>query len=154
MQKTLAKLWCNCTLALLLAAAPLALADDTEPVAALLEQLQSTWNAGDMDGYLALYRGDEELSLMFGNTVLRGRPAVRALFRKHYPDQEQMGRFAIDTLEVRLLSADVAIALGTFTHVFPRETINGGFSHVLGRAADGSWKIEHEHTSRGSVTPH
>ena len=120
---------------------------------ATIRALQTTWNQADMDGYLAAYRNDEQLSLVFGNTILRGLNTVSEVFRSNYPDEHNMGKFTIDTLSVRYLTDDVAVATGTFEHVFPHETIQGGFSHVLMRE-DGGWVIQHEHTSRGKTITH
>ena len=126
----------------------------TDAVKAVISSLQETWNSGDMDGYLARYAPDESLRLTFGNTVVEGWSALDALFRESYPDPYRMGRFTIDRVDVQLLSADVAVAYGNFTHVFPHETIKGGFSHALTREANGGWIIRHERTSRAEVITH
>ena len=62
-----------------------------------------------------------------------------------------MGDFTVDSLEVRLLTDDVAVASGAFEHVFAELTVRGSFSHVLKKQDDGRWLIEHEHTSRTEV---
>ena len=124
---------------------------DRGAVEAVIRSLQEHWNAGDMAGYLARYVQNDALRLTFGNTIVEGWDALDTLFRASYPDPERMGRFTIDRLETRLVDDDAAIALGNFTHVFPHETIKGGFTHVLRRTADGDWIIVHERTSRGEV---
>lgn len=118
---------------------------------AVIMGLEEAWNRGDMSAYLDLYQKDESLSLTFGNTVVQGWTALDALFRKSYPDPVRMGRFSIDRIDVLLVGDDAAVAYGNFTHVFPTETIKGGFSHVLSLTQDGSWVIRHERTSRGEV---
>lgn len=128
-------------------------ASDTPGAEAVIRSLQTTWNRADMDGYLAAYRNDEQLRLVFGNTILEGMNSVSEVFRRNYPDEHNMGKFTIDSLSVRYLSDDVAVATGTFEHVFPHETIQGGFSHVLMRE-EGGWVIQHEHTSRGKTISH
>lgn len=122
-----------------------------EPARAVIMMLEDTWNSGDMTGYLAQYQQDDSLSLTFGNTVVEGWTALNTLFRKSYPDPKRMGRFSIDRLDVQMLREDAAIAYGNFTHVFPKETIKGGFTHVLSRNTSGKWIIRHERTSRGEV---
>ncbi|MFN2289481.1 MAG: SgcJ/EcaC family oxidoreductase [Chromatocurvus sp.] len=127
-------------------------AEDAESeVRAVIAGLQTSWNAADMDGYLAAYNRDDSMSLTYGNTVVQGWDALNALFRKSYPDEERMGKFSIDSIAVTLLGDDAAVAYGNFTHVFPEETIHGGYSHVLARLEDGRWIIQHERTSRGDV---
>lgn len=131
---------------------PAQAADAEREVQAVIAGLQSTWNAADMDGYLAAYRRDDSMSLTYGNSVVQGWDALNALFRQSYPDETRMGKFTIDSLAVTVLGDDAAIAYGNFTHVFPDETIHGGYSHVLARHEDGRWIIQHERTSRGDVT--
>ncbi|MFK8042344.1 YybH family protein [Congregibacter sp.] len=125
--------------------------EDERAVASVIMSLQKTWNSGDMSGYLALYQQDDSLRLTFGNTVVEGWSALDSLFRKSYPDPLRMGRFTVDRVDVQILSQDAAVAYGNFTHVFPKETIKGGFSHVLTQNASGNWIIRHERTSRGEV---
>lgn len=128
-------------------------ADAESDVRAVIAGLQTTWNAGDMDGYLSAYRRDDSMSLTYGNTVVQGWDALDTLFRQSYPDEARMGKFTIDSIAVTLLGDDAAIAYGNFTHVFIEETIAGGYSHVLARDDAGDWLIQHERTSRGEVTP-
>lgn len=128
-------------------------AEPEDSVTAVVQGLQTSWNAGDMSGYLDAYRRDESMSLTFGNTVVQGWEALNTMFRSHYPDKVRMGTFTIDSLAVTLLGSDAAIAYGNFTHVFIEETIVGGYSHVLQRQDDGRWLIQHERTSRGEVIP-
>lgn len=113
--------------------------------------LETTWNSGDMSGYLALYQADESLSITFGNTVIQGWAAADRIFRESYPDPVRMGRFSIDRLEITSVGPDTAFAYGNFTHEFPGEIIKGGFSHVVTRDVAGAWIIRHERTSRGEV---
>lgn len=138
--------------------AAFAQADDAAPagsaegaVEAVIRSLQEHWNRGDMTGYLARYEESERLRLTFGNTIVEGWDALDSLFRASYPDPERMGRFSIDRIETRQIGDDTAMALGNFTHVFPHETIHGGFTHVLRRDGSGQWIIIHERTSRGEV---
>ncbi|GAB5413549.1 MAG: hypothetical protein Cons2KO_11520 [Congregibacter sp.] len=128
-------------------------ADDEADVRAVFEKLESTWNAGNMDGYLSAYAATGPMTLTFGNQQVVGLEALTKLFKASYPDPKRMGRFTIDTLSIDFLDANTAVGYGGFTHYFPKETIHGGFSHVLVREDDG-WVIRHERTSRASVEHH
>lgn len=125
--------------------------DSEGEVKAVIAGLEATWNAGDMDGYLAAYEQDDSMSLTYGNSVVQGWNALNTLFRTSYPDEARMGKFTIDSIAVTLLGDDAAIAYGNFTHVFAEETVIGGYTHVLKRESDGRWIIQHERTSRGKV---
>lgn len=120
----------------------------------LTDGLQSDWNAGDMEAYLATYWKSDDLSVMFGNQSVRGWNAMAEMFRGAWSTEEAMGDFTARDVAVRQIGPDTVIASGQFTHVFPAETIDGSFTHVWKQQADGQWLIAHEHTSRGSVQEH
>ena len=127
---------------------------EEDAVEAVIRGLQSDWNAADMTAYLDAYGKGDDMRLVYGKTWLAGWDAVDRMFRETWPDEHRMGKFTIDAMEVRLLTAEVAVATGSFEHVFPHETIRGAFTHVLEKTPDGSWEIEHEHTSRGETIVH
>ena len=125
-----------------------------DAVEAVIRGLQADWNAADMAAYLDAYAKDDATRLVYGKGWLSGWDAVNNVFREQYPDEHRMGKFTIDTMEVRLLTDDVAVATGSFEHVFPHETIRGAFTHVLEKTQGGRWVIRHEHTSRGETIVH
>jgi len=127
---------------------------EEDAVEAVIRGLQSDWNAADMTAYLDAYGKSDDMRLVYGNSWLAGWDAVNRVFRDQYSDEHRMGKFTIDAMEVRLLTEDVAVATGSFEHVFPHETVRGAFTHVLEKTPDGSWEIEHEHTSRGETIVH
>jgi len=116
----------------------------------LTEKLETDWNSGDMDAYLAAYWNDANMSLMFGDGGLRGWQAVKDLFSSSWTTEEAMGDFEVDEMEVRMIRPDIAIASGSFEHRFPAETIVGAFTHVWQHTEGGEWLIVHEHTSRAN----
>ncbi len=117
----------------------------------LTDNLQSDWNAGDMEGYLASYWNSADLSIMFGNQSVRGWNAMAEMFRGAWSTDEAMGDFTARDVVIRQIGPDTVISSGQFTHVFPAETVDGSFTHVWKHQADGQWRIAHEHTSRGSA---
>jgi ketosteroid isomerase-like protein len=123
----------------------------TDEIETVLRGLEVDWNAGDISAYLAAYARNEDLRMLSTAGIIEGWEELDAEYRKHFPDELRMGDFKIISLDVRLLTEDVAIASGTFEHVFVNETIRGPFSHVLRRQPDGSWRIELEHVSRSEV---
>jgi limonene-1,2-epoxide hydrolase len=111
-------------------------------------QLQSDWNGGDMEAYLAAYWNSDDFSLMFGDQSVRGWNALAGMFRGAWTTEEDMGDFTARDIVLHQVSPDTVISSGAFTHVFPAETIQGSFTHVWKQLEDGSWVIAHEHTSR------
>jgi limonene-1,2-epoxide hydrolase len=129
-------------------------ADKTETaIIGLTEKLQTDWNDGDMEAYLAAYWNSENTSLMFGDKAVRGWETVATMFRNTWTTEENMGNFSTHDVVVRQITADTAISSGGFQHVFPKETIDGSFTHVWKLFEDGRWLIVHEHTSRKNLQP-
>ena len=110
-------------------------------------RLQNDWNSGDMEGYLAAYWKDPGVSMMFGDTGLRGWQAIADLFRATWATEHAMGDFSTRDVAVKVLDDETAISSGAFRHVFPAETVEGAFTQVWRRYGD-RWLIVHEHTSR------
>ena len=129
-------------------AVPLQASDSEKEVEAVMRGLQTDWNVGDMTAYLAAYAENADLRLLSSAGILKGWDTVNTLFREQFPDEPRMGDFTMDAVEVRLLNDDVAVASGSFEHVFEDHAIRGLFSHVLRRQKDGRWLIELEHVSR------
>jgi uncharacterized protein (TIGR02246 family) len=127
---------------------------EEQAVEAVIRGLQSDWNGADMTAYLDAYAKTDEMRLVYGKSRLAGWDSVNRVFREQYPEEERMGKFTIGAMEVRLLTDDVAVATGSYEHVFPHETVRGAFTHVLEKTPDGRWVIQHEHTSRGETIVH
>jgi uncharacterized protein (TIGR02246 family) len=121
---------------------------DTAAVRAVLEEQDQAWNAGDLDRFMQTYWDDDGLTFYSGGNVMKGRKAVHERYRKTYQAEgKEMGQLTISELEVTMLSAEVAQARGRWRVVTKKETLEGLFTLVLRRFADG-WKIVHDHTSR------
>lgn len=116
-------------------------------------KLQTDWNSGDMEGYLAAYWNSDDFSLLFGDQAIRGWQSVAEMFRGAWSTEEAMGNFSAQDVALRQISPDTVISSGSFTHVFPAETVEGSFTHVWKQQQDGGWLIVHEHTSRKNVAP-
>jgi limonene-1,2-epoxide hydrolase len=125
-------------------------AEIEKEIRALTEKLQTDWNGGDMDAYLAAYWNSADTSLMFGGGGLRGWRAIHDLFTTTWTTEEAMGDFAVHEMEMRFTGSDIVIASGNFQHVFLDHTVSGAFTHVWRQVEPGLWRIVHEHTSRRS----
>ena len=119
-------------------------------IMALTKKLSIDWNQGDMEAYLGAYQQEGGTSLLFGGTILASADEIRELFTSTWTTEEQMGDFETSEVTVRLIEPGLAIARGRFDHQFPTERVTGVFSH-LWKQSDGTWKIVHEQTSRGTV---
>ena len=118
-------------------------------ILALTTKLATDWNAGEMALYLDAYSDDVEMSLLFQNRIVSSKQELTDLFTSSWTTEEAMGDFETHQVGVRQIAPGTAIARGLFEHRFPSETVRGSFSHVWQKTNAGTWKIIHEHTSRG-----
>ncbi len=118
-------------------------------VRAVLQSQQEAWNRGDIRTFMSGYENSPETTYI-GRSVVKGYQAILDNYVKRYADKSAMGHLTFHHIEVRLVSADVAITTGEF-HL-KRDARGGGdasgrFTLVLRRGAGGVWRIIHDHTS-------
>lgn len=121
----------------------------SDEILALTKKLSTDWNVGGMGAYLDAYSEDVEMSLLFQNRVIASKQELTDFFTASWATEEAMGDFETDQVSVREIAPSTAIARGLFEHRFPNETVSGAFTHVWQKTNAGSWRIIHEHTSRG-----
>ncbi|MCZ2147743.1 MAG: SgcJ/EcaC family oxidoreductase [Bryobacterales bacterium] len=117
-------------------------------VRAVLQSQQEAWNRGDIRTFMSGYENSPETTYI-GRSVVKGYQAILDNYVKRYADKSAMGHLTFHHIEVRLVSADVAITTGEF-HL-KRDARGGGdasgrFTLVLRRGAGGVWRIIHDHT--------
>jgi ketosteroid isomerase-like protein len=147
--------WLGCLLALSigLALAPPARADEAAAVRAELEREVAAWNRGDLDGYLSGYERAPTTIMIGRDRLYRGWDDIAAHYRQSYAPSDKatgrMGRLAFAQLEVQLIAADWAVAVGRWQ--LARSAAEGGpaagwFTLTLHKGRDG-WRIVLDHTS-------
>jgi|GEM_PF-709627 len=103
------------------------------------------WNAGDLDGYMALYDRSATMMMPTGRV---GLDSIRGLYVKYYFENgKPRQQLSYDSYELTSLGKDFALLTGRFIlkaseHLKQR---SGTFSLVLVRRKEG-WKILHDHS--------
>lgn len=136
-------------LLLLLAPGLLVAAEPEQAVRAVLDHQVATWNKGDIESFMTTYLDSPSITFTSTNGTTRGHRSVLERYRTRYSSRAKMGALRFDVDEVRILSGDVALALGRFTLTRDEKAggnASGRFSLVLVRTSAG-WKIVHDHTS-------
>ena len=121
-------------------------ADDRAAITKILETQQEAWNRGDVDAFLEGYWRSPELTFSGSGGIARGFDAVRARYRRNYPDRAAMGTLEFSGLEIRLLGHDAALVLGHWHLTRTQGDVGGVFSLIFQRFPEG-WRIIHDHTS-------
>ena len=108
------------------------------PVEELLARPAAAWNAGDLDGFCALYEDDAVFVTPSG--VTRGRQAVLERYRARYKDRAAMGTLSFEVLDVRELGETRSVAARWALKYADRPEASGYTLLVMKRHGDG-WRI-------------
>jgi uncharacterized protein (TIGR02246 family) len=119
---------------------------DVAAIEALLAQQAQAWNRGDLHAFVAGYGESERMTFVGGDgTLVRGRDALEARYRKSYP-AGKAGTLTFADLDVRRLSADCYVVVGKWFLARPPDDPHGVFTLILERGANGL-EIVHDHSS-------
>jgi ketosteroid isomerase-like protein len=142
-----------CTLiAITVFAAPQKTSDPIAQIRTVLQAQQDAWNRGDIDAFMTGYARSASTVFISEDTIRRGWETVRNRYREKYSDRAKMGTLTFTDLEITLLSADSAVALGRWKLKRANDEPHGRFTLILKRVPEG-WRIVHDHTSAAPPTP-
>ncbi len=118
-------------------------------IAAVLTSQQTAWNRGDIGAFMDGYWNSPDLTFLGSSGISRGWQAVFTRYRQRYPTEAAMGHLDFSDLEIRLLSATSALALGRW-HLSLRSEAGdaGGVFTLVFQKFPAGWKIVHDHTSQ------
>jgi uncharacterized protein (TIGR02246 family) len=140
-------------LVLLAACAPAAPRTAPAPraeIMAVVEGSAEAWNRGDLEGWMAQYLDSPETTFAGRSGFLRGREAIRDLYRRAYwSEGPPPSRLRFEEVEVTPLGGEHALVKGRYLLSDSRtaaKTAEGLFSLVMVRTREG-WKILHDHSS-------
>jgi uncharacterized protein (TIGR02246 family) len=110
----------------------------SQVVLALLERQRQAWNAGDLEGFCAIYADDARFLSPSG--VTQGRAAVLARYQQRYPNKSAMGTLAFDVLEVREAGGAVSIA-ARWILSFPGKPPASGHTLIVFNLLPAGWRL-------------
>jgi beta-aspartyl-peptidase (threonine type) len=129
----------------ILSAAPPAAAD--QAIRQVLTDQAAAWNRGDLDGFMAGYWRDPNLTFFSEGTVTRGWDATIERYRKRYKSEgKEMGKLTFSELDVQVLGDDAAVVRGRWGLELSSSKPGGLFTLLFRKKAEG-WRIVHDHTS-------
>jgi hypothetical protein len=108
------------------------------------------WNARDLDGYMEMFWRSPDLVYAVDNEVTWGWADLRAELLRGYPDRSAMGVAASERLEIRVLTADFATAVNTWSMQFPKVKVLGTSVVTLRKFVEG-WRIVCGHASSSEI---
>jgi ketosteroid isomerase-like protein len=104
------------------------------------------WNRGDVDEFMKAYWKSEETAFVGAKGEVKSWSSVMERYKRNYPDRKAMGKLSFANLEVHVICADAAYAIGEFHLEREPDNPAGMFTLNLRKFADG-WKIVADHTT-------
>lgn len=123
-------------------------ADPAQEVRAVLDAQVSSWNKGDLAGFLAPYKHSEDLTFFSGGTVTKGFAAIEKRYQARYGQSTAtMGHLRFEDIEVEIAGPNAAFVRGRYRLQLKDSSPTGLFTLLL-RKNRGRWEIVHDHTSQ------
>jgi ketosteroid isomerase-like protein len=115
-------------------------------IRSVMDKQVAAWNAGDIDGFMAGYWRSPDLIFISGDTVTRGWQTTLDRYKKGYDSRAKMGVLTFSDIEVKLLSRDAAVVLGSWSLAREKDNPHGKFTLTFRKLKEG-WRIVMDHTS-------
>ncbi|MDX1531886.1 MAG: DUF4440 domain-containing protein [Rhodothermales bacterium] len=117
-------------------------------VRTVLREQVAAWNAGSVRGFMEGYAQTDSLRFASGGNVRRGWQQALDAYERGYPNPAAMGTLRFDSLDVRVLSPEHALAFGRWQLQRAGDAPWGWFTLLLQKRPEG-WRVVHDHTSAG-----
>lgn len=129
--------------------------DAADPIVQAIKQVldcsMSSWNAGDLTGFLDCYEVSPQTSYLTSDRIVLGYWEIAEMYAERFAtvSAAQRGMLSMSLTRVVPLGAEHALAIGRYR--LSRDQQDGGsgegvFSLVLRKTAQG-WRISADHTS-------
>jgi uncharacterized protein (TIGR02246 family) len=112
----------------------------------LLTDQVTTWNAGDVEGFMKGYWNSDSTEFVSGGNIVRGYRQVLARYKKTYDTREKMGKLEFADLQIRTISPKFVLATGVWKLYRAKDQPWGRFTLLIEKKSEG-WRIIHDHTS-------
>lgn len=121
-------------------------AQGKQAITKLMDDQQSAWNKGDIDGFMQGYWKSDSLVFVGKTAPVYGWQSTIDRYKKAYPNKATMGQLDFTIIKLDILDTNNAFMLGGW-HL--KRTVGdvGGYFTLWFRKIDGEWKIVCDHTS-------
>lgn len=121
-------------------------AEQKSEVENVIRAQEAAWNRGDIDAFMTGYWRSDQTVFVSGDEVTRGWQKVLDRYKAKYSDRAKMGTLTFSVLEIKPISDDLTLVLGSWKLKRESDEPHGRFTLIFRRFPDG-WKIIHDHTS-------
>jgi hypothetical protein len=120
--------------------------DNRKAIRNLLSNQETSWNAGNIDGFMKGYWQSDSLMFIGKSGITYGWKRTLENYKKHYPDTLAMGKLTFRLLEFKSLSPVYFFVVGKW-HL--RRTVGNLEGHftLLFKKINNEWLIVADHSS-------
>ncbi len=115
-------------------------------IQALMNEQESSWNSGDIDGFMKHYWQNDSLKFVGKRGLTYGWQQTLDNYKKGYPDAAAMGNLKFNNIAVDVLSDSSAFVIGKWTLFRVSDTISGHYT-LLWKKLNNNWVIITDHSS-------
>lgn len=112
----------------------------------LLAVQTSTWNQGNIEGFMQTYWQSDSLLFVGSHGPNYGWQQTLDRYRKSYPDTAAMGKLDFKILEIRPLAKELYFVVGKWHLQRSAGDIQGAYTLLI-KKIKGQWKIIADHSS-------
>ncbi|WPQ64281.1 DUF4440 domain-containing protein [Chitinophaga sancti] len=112
----------------------------------LLAVQTSTWNQGNIEGFMQTYWQSDSLLFVGSHGPTYGWQATLDRYKKSYPDTAAMGKLDFKILEIRPLAKELYFVVGKWHLQRSAGDMQGAYTLLI-KKIKGQWKIIADHSS-------
>ncbi|HZX10143.1 MAG TPA: nuclear transport factor 2 family protein [Acidobacteriota bacterium] len=116
-----------------------------DTILSIITRQQAAWNNHDIQGFMADYWQSEDFTFQSGDQRLYGWEELLKRYQTSYAG-EKMGKLTFSDIQIKVLSADSAYAIGRWK-VEQDDTFKSGLFTIIFKMFPSGWKIIHDHSS-------
>ena len=109
-------------------------------IKALVERSAECWNAKDIDGLMETFWHSPDPIYVIGDQAFVGWQKTKEHFLNTYPERSTMGRVVNDQIEIRIVNADTAVTVSSWTMTNTARITHGISTSTLRRFPFG-WRF-------------
>ena len=120
--------------------------EDEVAILKVFQEEERTWNAHDIEGYVALYAPLDSTRMILSKGVAAGKGNILAFYKKYWP-AEKMGSLKLESDSMERISKNYYYVTGYFHVSYPDgKLVNGRYSSLMIKLK-GNWYIYTDHSS-------
>src|SRR5262245_41734741 len=119
--------------------------DVAPEVAAEFKKSSAAWNAGDLDGFTAIYA--DSATFAQREVFIVGRPAIRTLYAPLFAPGASRPNLTLERLDIEQIAPGVVLVRGIYRNSREGAVVGRGTTTLVMRLIQGQWRIVHDHSS-------